>query len=280
MKMLHALTRDDPPLGWAGGSQQLSDLETTLNRLASTAWRKIPSPSGESFWLKPSDFDRCVTETDLTAALEKMCQHARRWAPGLEVPYFIPCLRLSCRLDAAGQFPVDNQGWVAIDVSSEFAASHETLLLILAHEACHHILAQSGLNERQDHRLNERKTDLAMYICGFGELGKAGRAANRLTEHGYASVHLGYLTPEEYHLAHEWVSSARSKVDMEGMPGGRDETMSTGNFHLRDAAQDLEQRFKNKFPDRHVRERLLKYYQEKYPIESKEEHIRRALEQR
>lgn len=230
--------------------------------------------------LQPSDFERCVNETGLTSALERMYRHARQWAPGLEVPYLIPQVRLSCWIEAAGQFAVDDQGWVSIDVSSEFAASHETLLLILAHEACHHILAQSGLSERRDQRLNERKTELAMFVCGFGELGKAGRSANRLTEHGYASVHLGYLTPGEYNFAHEWVISARHKAQLESMHGRRGGGASANNFQLPDASQELERQFRNRFPDPQVRERILGSMREKYPHESREEHIRRALEQR
>ena len=125
-----------------------------------------------------------------------MYQHARYWAGGLDIPYFVPPVYIEA-LSAAGQFHVDEESYARISVSSSFLCDRDALLVILAHEACHHFLLQAGLVVTDAGR-NERTTDLTMFVCGFGKLVIRGHSRASKIGGVYSTTHLGYLTTNDY----------------------------------------------------------------------------------
>jgi hypothetical protein len=72
-------------------------------------------------------------------------------------------------VDAAGQYRVDGDGYIFIGMAPDVLSSPPAVLAVLAHEACHHILDISGLNTHRP-EIDEPTTDLAMFVCGFGQV--------------------------------------------------------------------------------------------------------------
>jgi hypothetical protein len=70
-------------------------IEEPLHRLAGTAWnaRRI-APSGE-FVLRPEHLPRPDSSDDMAAVVEQLYAHARKWAPGFEIPYRVPKVSVS-----------------------------------------------------------------------------------------------------------------------------------------------------------------------------------------
>ena len=196
-----------------------------LEMLASRAWSKpCYDPSGD-YLLRPSAFEMHITPESLRQALGKMYEHARYWAPGLEIPYFVPPVRIADLTAEAGHFVVDEESYASVAVAQEFTVSQDAVLTILAHEACHHILLQSGLDQSKDTALNEITTDLTTFVCGFGDIVQRGRSIIRHSESCYSRVHLGYLKGYEYDFAYQFVLSRRLA---RGLPGVRPQTNSRG----------------------------------------------------
>ena len=145
-----------------------AEFDALLAMLARSAWTK-PGPNTEEFLFKttlPIIRDEKVVEQ----TVKDMYEHARRWATGFEIPYHVPRLRIVSVLDAAGMFKSDEHGWTTIEIEKEFFNWPAAVWVILAHEICHHFLYQTGLADRLDSTRNERMTDAAMFICGFGKI--------------------------------------------------------------------------------------------------------------
>jgi hypothetical protein len=199
------------------------ELREILDRLTSRAWRDargdqpggFPSAprSSAGFVVLPAELAPLDTPAAMHAALTSLYEHARRWAPGLDVPFSVPPVRIRV-LGDAGRFVVDEERYASIFVSGRFAGDPASVRLILAHEACHDILRQSDLARRDDVRIDEITTDLAMFVCGFGELVLAGHT--HVARYGEAGevTHLGYLNAAAYRAAHEHVLSARATLDL------------------------------------------------------------------
>jgi hypothetical protein len=201
--------------------------EESLHRLAEAAWgtrRIIPNPA---FVLRSADLPQPYSADAMTAVVERLYGHARKWAPGFEVPYGIPKVSVSSRISAAGQYRADRDGYLFIDVAQEFVGRPEAVLAILAHEACHHILDLSGFRARSGEDI-ERLTDLSSFICGFGELVLSGHSHVRKIGSEWASVHLGYLSVDEYRSAQQWVLHVQGLDGAE--PTHRQRTGGTGVF--------------------------------------------------
>jgi hypothetical protein len=97
---------------------------------------------------------------------------------------------------------------VTIKVSPDFFDDGLAAQAILAHEVCHYILENSGIRQR-DFELNERYTDLCLFICGFGQIFLAGYK-RELAQNQYRPGHrLGYLSDAEYKFASEYVVKLR-----------------------------------------------------------------------
>jgi hypothetical protein len=140
----------------------------------------------------------------MAEVVQQLYGHARKWAPGFEIPFCVPKVIVSPFLGSAGQYSANPDGYLFIRVAPEFASRRAALLAILAHEVCHHILDLSGFRGSLTHDL-ERLTDLATFVCGFGELVLNGHSHARKVGSLWTSVHLGYLSSEEYRLAQSWV---------------------------------------------------------------------------
>jgi tetratricopeptide (TPR) repeat protein len=201
-------------------------LRPVLDFLADKAWRGARADQAGQFLVQPSGLVPGKSPESLHESLAALYRHAKRWAPGLEVPSFVPPVRIEV-LDSAGKFRVDEENDASIAISTEHVGDDEAILLILSHEACHDILRQSQLNHRDDVELDELTTDLAMFICGFGELvlrghsrighGGGGRLQKRTRSRKPRSrVHLGYLNAVEYQEAFDHVLSLRAA---NGLPG-------------------------------------------------------------
>jgi hypothetical protein len=253
--------------GWGAPSADL-EVKGALEELAHLAWKNQPSSSSSNFLYAP-DLLLIRDEDVLSAALTALYGHARRWAPGLQIPYHVPRIRISQRSQHAGQFEVDGEGWLTIELSAEFLSLPKALWVILAHEVCHHILALSGLADNYNTSRNERLTDIAMFVCGFGSLAKAGQTTIRRTDSGYLKTHLGYLKAGEYAYAYHWVIASRLGNRLPGMGGviATYPQLAMG-FVTVDPAAALLERLKAQVPDSATRQRLLTYYQDKYRGES------------
>jgi hypothetical protein len=120
----------------------------------------------------------------------------------------------------AGHFRLDKNGYASIAVSTEYLGSIEATTLILAHEACHHILLQSGVSFqfKEDVILNERITDLTMFVCGFGEIIRGGDSVVRKRNGLHVNMHLGYLDNRECDEAYRYVLAKREAERLPGMP--------------------------------------------------------------
>jgi hypothetical protein len=100
-----------------------------------------------------------------------------------------------------------------IKVGTQFFADGLAARAILAHEVCHYILGNSGIR-KSDFTLNERYTDLCMFVCGFGRVFLAGYK-REYARHEYRPGHrLGYLTDTEYEFAQQYVMQLRQSEEL------------------------------------------------------------------
>jgi hypothetical protein len=114
---------------------------------------------------------------------------------------------------AAGMFKVDEEGWVTIELGTNFFQDKLAAQAILAHEVCHYILENSGIRKK-DVYLNERYTDLCMFICGFGEIFLAGYRRDAAQQDYRPGHRLGYLTDAEYQFAQQYVMRLRQSNEI------------------------------------------------------------------
>jgi hypothetical protein len=185
-------------------------LQWQLGELAKMAWTTEESFRHPQFLLNLSDF---AYTTAPAQVVEILLRHARRIAPGFEVPYMVPRVLVEPIPFAAGQFEVDEEGWVTIKVGSDFFEDKLAAQAILAHEVCQNSLGNSGIR-KSDRELNERYTDLCMFVCGFGQIFLAGYK-RETAQHEYRPGHrLGYLTDAEYEFAQRYVMQLRQSNEL------------------------------------------------------------------
>lgn len=208
--------------GNGGSLLEISDVSVTgiLDSLTAMAWSTPCREPDGSFLLSPEGLARACTAEDLERALRRMYEHARNWAPGLDIPWFVPPVRIVALDSHAGHFLVDEESYASITVSRAFLNSIEAALLILAHEACHHILLQTGISYRykNDVALNEKITDMTMFVCGFGELVRRGQSVVHHSHGQFVSTHLGYWCQADYERAHRYVLARRAAAHLPGLP--------------------------------------------------------------
>lgn len=172
----------------------LESLESQLRELAFKAWTTEASLTHTPFLLNPNDFPHICEPQKFVELL--LC-HARNTASGFEIPYMVPHVVVEAIPFAAGLFQVDKEGWVTIKVGSDFFDDKLAAQAILAHEVCHYILENSGIR-KSDYLLNERYTDMCMFICGFGQIFQAGYK-REMAQNEYRPGHrLGYLTDADF----------------------------------------------------------------------------------
>lgn len=185
-------------------------LELQLQELASLSWTTTASFQYSPFVINPSDFYN-ITEPD--KFVELLLRHARNTVPGFSVPYMVPHVLIEDMPSAAGLFQVDSEGWVTIKVGKRFFEDTLAAKAILAHEVCHYILENSGIR-KNDFLLNERYTDMCMFICGFGQIFTSGYK-REMAQSEYRPGHrLGYLTDSEYEHATRYVMQLRQKEEL------------------------------------------------------------------
>lgn len=185
-------------------------LELQLRELASKAWTTEASFQYSPFVMNPSDFTHVMEPVKF---VELLLHQARNTVPGFQVPYMAPRVLIEAIPFAAGQFHVDEDGWVSIKVGSDFFEDKLAAKAILAHEVCHYILENSGIR-KSDFLLNERYTDMCMFICGFGQIFLAGYK-QKMAQNEYRSGHrLGYLTDAEYEDASRYVMQLRQSNEL------------------------------------------------------------------
>ncbi|WP_427161390.1 hypothetical protein ACQFX9_07370 [Aliinostoc sp. HNIBRCY26] len=186
-------------------SSVFPEIESQLRELAKIAWTTEKSFQKPQFLLDFRDFVRIATPAQV---VEVLIRHAERVTPGFQVPYMVPRVLVTPTPFAAGMFEEDEEGWVTIKVSTDFFQDKLAAQAILAHEVCHYILSNSGIR-KSNFELNERYTDLCMFVCGFGEIFLAGYK-RQPAQNDYRPGHrLGYLTDAEYQFAHQYVIQLR-----------------------------------------------------------------------
>jgi len=195
-------------------------LSGILEHLTTRAYSKPCGDPEGSFLLAPSAIALGAGTEGLSRTLNRIYQHARDWAPGLDIPWFVPPVRIVTLDSEAGHFRLDEDSYASIAVSTEYLGSIDATSLILAHEACHHILLQSGVSFqfKDDVILNERITDLTMFVCGFGEIVRCGYSVVHKRYGQYVNTHLGYLDSREYDAAYRYVLAKRQAERLPGMP--------------------------------------------------------------
>jgi hypothetical protein len=185
-------------------------INAVLYELAEVGWAERVGPARQDFLLTPASLPPPSSVEALSEIVRLLYSHARKWAPGFQVPFAVPDVKWGAptldlnREVIAGAYRVDTDGYVHIDVSPKFYGQSEALLAILAHEACHHILDLSGVRGNTVEE-DERLCELSGFICGFGLLTLNGCRVIRNSGPAREETHLGYLSIDEYQAAHEWV---------------------------------------------------------------------------
>ena len=186
-------------------SGRFGDLKAQVEELATRGWTQSEVDWKEGFLLDPARLDTMAEPAEIVEAL---LNHARRTTPEFSVPWLTPRTVVEQLPPAtAGQFVVDG-GWVTIKLGPKFFGNRGAAQAILAHEACHYILNNSGFRKR-DIALNERYTDICMFVCGFGKLfldGYQKYPSNRQYRRGHR---VGYLTDMEYAFIYQYVLKLR-----------------------------------------------------------------------
>ena len=191
--------------------QDFSDLKSQLDELAKKAWTTKAA-------FRYSDFSLNLTKFSDVERPEKvikiLLRHAEKVAPGFYIPSMIPKVSVESMAFAAGRFEVDEEGWVTIKLSQNFFQDRLAARAIIAHEVCHYILENSGIRH-SNFELNERYTDLCMFICGFGEIFLAGYKQESARYEYRLGHRLGYLSDAEYQFASQYVKSLRQSDTLE-----------------------------------------------------------------
>ncbi len=197
------------PLSHPSSLPTFPDLAAQLRELATKAWTTQQSLHFPLL-LNPKDFVNIAAPTQV---VEVLIRHAERIVPGFSVPQMIPRVLVVSLPTAAGMFKVDDEGWATIELGANFFQDKLAAQAILAHEVCHYILENSGIR-KSDVGLNERYTDLCMFVCGFGEIFLAGYRRDAAQQDYRPGHRLGYLTDDEYQFAQRYVMQLRQSGEI------------------------------------------------------------------
>ncbi len=187
-------------------SGNFGNIKSSLDGLAQLGWLTEESSWSDNFTLDPSELSESAP---LDRVVKALLDQARQVAPGFSVPMMVPRVVVEPMFAAAGQFEVDQEGWVMIRVSPAFEQDLPAARAILAHEVCHYILEHRGIRQ-PNVELNERDTDLCMFICGFGDVFLAGYRRSSACNEYRPGHRLGYLTDAEYEFANRYTSELRA----------------------------------------------------------------------
>ena len=232
-----------------------ADLEPMVQRLVPLAWGSREATTGIDLPLDPDALAHTGSYEQLIKAL---LSHVRQVAPGLAVPMLVPRVTTGRLAAAAGQF-VEQDGWIAVTVGSDFFADYNAGCAILCHELCHYVLGANGIREPSA-LANERLTDVAIFVLGLGDVFLRGYKKAPVGE--YRTGHrLGYLNDAEYRFLDTLTFDLRLSGKLQ--PSRQSE---------------LERRFTAAIHDPRTRERLIDLERSRHPTLSRAELIERAIE--
>ena len=235
---------------------RFAKLKWRIDKLAKDAWKSQESLNAE-FLLNPSKLPTGSPDKTIEAILN----HVRQIAPGLSVPLRVPRIETGSLIDAGGQFKTSD-GWVSVKLANHLLIDRKAVRAVLAHEACHYILSNSGIKE-SDFAENERLTDLCMFVCGLGRLFLEGYKRESAQDEYRAGHRLGYLTDAEYNFTAKYVLELRSN----------------NSLQLLTRSEELKQRLANRVSDSRVSGRLLQNAKARYPEKSEIEIYELVIEQ-
>jgi hypothetical protein len=227
-----------------------SDVAVLLEDLITRGWAKDQTNWSDNFVLHPQVFEQGLP---LDQVVKIFLDHARRTVPEFSIPHMVPRVVMeSIAVGVGGQFQVDEEGWVTITVSPQFYHDKSAAHAVLAHEVCHYILDNSGIG-RQEVAMNERLTDLCMFVCGFGRVFLAGYKRDSAPTDARSGHQIGYLTDSEYAFAQQFVIDMRQT---------RKQSLSTVSEVLKGKLLSLAQN------DRACADRLIEYERRRSPSKS------------
>ena len=198
------LLREDDVLKGQLRSGRFSELQAQVDELVARSWARSEADWHEGFLLDPERLDTTTEPAEVVSAL---LDHARKTTPEFSVPWLTPRTVVETTPAAAGLFVVEG-GWVTIKLSPKFFGDREAAQAILAHEACHYIMNNSNFRKR-DVVLNERYTDICMFVCGFGKLFLDGYQKSPSHQQYRPGHRLGYLSDMEYAFIYQYVMELR-----------------------------------------------------------------------
>lgn len=185
--------------------QDFNDLKLQLDELAKKAWTTEKVFQSSEFCLKSIKFSGIYQPEQV---IEIFLRHAEKVTPGFSIPSMIPQVIIESIPFAAGCFKIDEEGWVTIKLSQNFFQDKFAAQAIMAHEVCHYILENSGIRHN-NFEINERYTDLCMFVCGFGEIFLEGYKREAAQSEYRLGHRLGYLTDAEYQFASQYINLLR-----------------------------------------------------------------------
>jgi hypothetical protein len=230
------------------------DVATKLDLLIRRSWGSREANQTGSFV-----FDTALVPAggaDVFAAT--LLKHVRFVAPRLNVPFMTPRIEVSALKGTCGQF-IEEDGWVKLVVSTEFALDSEASRAILCHELSHYILFANGIR-MADRADNERLTDVAIFVLGMGGIFLNG-FRSRSVGFGRSGHRMGYLTDEEYNFLSGEVIRLRT----------------TGELQFQ-SETELRGRLLNRLTgDKPMLERYLAHARKRFPTKSEPERIQALL---
>jgi DnaJ C terminal domain len=244
-----------PPRPLMPSSQPLKinghrDVAVMLEDLIARGWAKDQTNWSDNFVLQPQVFEQGLP---LEQVVKIFLDHARRTVPEFSIPHMVPRVVMeSIAVGVGGQFAVDEEGWVTITVSPQFYNNKSAAHAVLAHEVCHYILDNSGIG-RKEVAMNERLTDLCMFVCGFGRVFLAGYKRDSAPTDARSGHQIGYLTDTEYAFAQQFAIDMRQT---------RKQSLSTVSEALKSKLLSLAQN------DRDRADRLIEYERRRSPSKS------------
>jgi hypothetical protein len=184
------------------------DVATKLDLLVRRSWGSREDNQTGNF-----AFDTALVPAggaDVFAAT--LLKHVRLVAPRLNIPFMTPRIEVSTPKGSCGQF-IEEDGWVKLVVSTEFALDSAASRAILCQELSHYILFANGIR-MADRTDNERLTDVAMFVLGIGNIFLYGFRSKNVgfRQRGHR---IGYLTDTEYNFLSAEVIRLRTTGELQ-----------------------------------------------------------------
>jgi hypothetical protein len=135
--------------------------------------------------------------------VSRLLHHARH-TTDLSTPWRTPRVFVEKTSQHVGGLFVVDEGWVRIVVGQDLFKDVAAARAVLCHEVCHYILDMVDIRERPTQE-NERLTDVAMFVFGFGAIFRAGY--RRAPAENRTGHRVGYLSDEEYRFLENYIAT-------------------------------------------------------------------------